>query len=113
MAQIDVYKRIAAAMPEDQEVQELCAKFFARAEVSDSRTRANLETVRRAVRSMVSRGTSTVTSKEMAKYLTAYTKSAWSTNKAGYYLRQLASMEGEEVLRLPEEKGRPVTYRLW
>lgn len=113
MAQIDVYRRIAAAMPEDAEVQELCAKFFARAEVSDSRTRANLEAVRRVVRSMVSRGTSAVTSKEMAKALTAHTKCAWSTNKAGYYLRQLASMEDEGVERLPDEKGRPVTYRLW
>lgn len=117
MSQSDIYRRIAAAMPSDEEVQALCRKYIERADKSSANRTAKMDAVRRALGQVM--GTTEtesqgVSAKEVAAWMNenGYAtqlcdKGQWSPQGAGYYLRALVK-EGT----VTEIDGSPKTYVL-
>lgn len=89
MSQVDIYRRIMAAMPEDEEVVELCRKHIERSESSSNRTAANLALVDAYMKHRFFDESHTTTAKNLAAQITEGEGEDWSCRKASSYLTRL------------------------
>jgi len=105
MSSIDMYLRIQKAMPDDQEVQEMCGKVIQRHLDSildkESKKRAVLDALREFEQA---------SAKQVANALNSDgvmcgTKQVWSTQGAGWYLRLLVKEDAAMDLG-----GQPKVY---
>ena len=94
----EMFARIAAAMPEDAEVQEWVAKELERAGKSSAKTAERLDMAIEVLKRHVTDGEA-VSAKEFAHEVNAlFPGENWNTHTASYHLRQLVSKgEAEEV----------------
>lgn len=105
MSTLDMYLRIQSAMPDDEEVQAFCRKYIERHGVRDALREEKLRNVRDALRSAAARD-ETPSAREVAQSLNSAgipngDKMLWTTQGAGYYLRELVSLGEAQVV---EEK---------
>ncbi len=88
MSQVDIYRRIMAAMPADEEVVALCRKHIERSDASSSRTAANLELVGSYMKHRFFDESHATTAKNLAAVLSENGED-WSCRKASSYLTRL------------------------
>lgn len=93
MSQIDTYRRIMAAMPDDAEVVELCRKHIERAEASSSETEDNLNLVAKYMNNHYYDEEHTTTAKNLAADISKCEGVQWTCRKASYYLTRLVREE--------------------
>lgn len=89
MSQVDIYRRIMAAMPADEEVVALCRKYIERSESSSNRTAANLKLVDTYMKHQFFDESHTTTAKNLAEQITEGEGEDWSCRKASTYLTRL------------------------
>lgn len=107
MSQVDIYRRIMAAMPEDEEVTALCRKYIERSENSSNHTAANLDMVAKHMANKFYDEEHAVTAKDLADSINSLGDAGWNTRKASYYLTRLAKEgKAERVVA----KGSPNKY---
>lgn len=107
MSQVDIYRRIMNAMPEDEEVVALCRKYIDRAESSSNKTAANLSLVESYMRHLYFDEENLTTAKNLAEQITATEGEDWSCRKASTYLTRLYK---EHKVEKVEKKGSPNQY---
>ena len=111
MSQVDIYRRIMAAMPEDEEVIALCRKHIERSENSSNHTAANLDMVAKHMATKFYDEEHAVTAKDLADSINSLGEAPdathWNTRKASYYLTRLAK---EDKVRKVVAKGSPNKY---
>lgn len=92
MSQVDIYRRIMTAMPEDEEVVALCRKYIERSESSSNHTAANLDLVAKHMVTKFYDEEHSITAKDLAESINSLeeVKDDWNTRKASYYLTRLA-----------------------
>ena len=100
----EMFARIAAAMPEDAEVQEWVAKELERAGKSSAKTAEAIEVLKRHVADGEA-----VSAKEFAREVNAlFPGQNWNTRTASYYLRLMVERKLAEVVS--GEKSSPKMY---
>ncbi len=103
-----MFARIAAAMPEDAEVQEWVAKELERAGKSSAKTAERLDMAIEALKRHVADGEA-VSAKEFAHEVNAFFPGEnWNTRTASYYLRLMVERKLAEVVS--GEKSSPKLY---
>lgn len=109
MSQVDIYRRIMAAMPEDEEVITLCRKYIERSENSSNHTAANLDMVAKHMATKFYDEEHAVTAKDLADSINSLGEATddWNTRKASYYLTRLAK---ENKVEKVVAKGSPNKY---
>ena len=118
MSQVDIYRRIMAAMSEDEEVIALCRKHIERSENSSNHTAANLDMVAKHMATKFYDEEHAVTAKDLADSINSLGEATdatlagsarddWNTRKASYYLTRLAK---EDKVRKVVAKGSPNKY---
>lgn len=95
MSQVDIYRRIAEVMSDDEEVVALCRKHIERAENASNDTQRNLEIAAKYLAVHYYDEKNAVSAKDFATSLNgAYRDEVdfkdWNTRKASYYLTRLA-----------------------
>ena len=104
----EMFARIAAAMPEDAEVQEWVAKELERAGKSSAKTAERLDMAIKVLKSHVAVGEA-VSAKEFAHEVNAmFPGQNWNTRTASYYLRLMVERKLAEVVS--GEKSSPKMY---
>lgn len=104
----EMFARIAAAMPEDAEVQEWVAKELERAGKSSAKTAERLDMAIEALKRHVADGEA-VSAKEFAHEVNAlFPGENWNTRTASYYLRLMVERKLAEVVS--NEKSSPKMY---
>lgn len=104
----EMFARIAAAMPEDVEVQEWVAKELERAVKSSAKTAERLDMAIEVLKRHVSEDEA-VSAKEFAHEVNAhFSGQNWNTRTASYYLRLMVERKFAEVV--PGEKSSPKMY---
>ena len=104
----EMFARIAAAMPEDAEVQEWAAKELERAGRSSAKTAERLDMAVKVLKRHVSENEA-VSAKEFAREVNAlFPGENWNTRTASYYLRLMVERKLAEVV--PGEKSSPKMY---
>lgn len=105
-----MFARIAAAMPEDAEVQEWVAKELERAGKSAAKTQERYDMASCTIRMYA---TNPVSAKEFANdiNITYDPDDRWSTHTASYYLRQLVSKGEAEEVPNEDKKSGPKRYK--
>ena len=105
----EMFARIAAAMPEDAEVQEWVAKELERAGKSSSKTAERLDMALRAIKG---HAVEPVCAKEFAREVNLQfgMEHNWNTRTAGYYLRQLVLNGVAEEVPYEDKKTGPKMY---
>lgn len=104
----EMFARIAAAMPEDAEVQEWVAKELERAGKSSAKTAERLDMAIEALKRHVADGKA-VSAKEFAHEVNAlFSGQNWNTRTASYYLRLMVERKLAEVVS--GEKSSPKLY---
>ena len=105
----EMFARIAAAMPEDAEVQEWVAKELERAGKSAAKTQERYDMASCTIRRYA---TNPVCAKEFADdiNITYDPDDRWSTQTASYYLRQLVSKGEAEEVPNEDKKSGPKRY---
>lgn len=106
----EMFARIAAAMPEDAEVQEWVAKELERAGKSAAKTQERYDMASCIIRMY---DTNPVCAKDFAHEIniTYDPDDRWSTHTASYYLRQLVSKGEAEEVPNEDKKSGPKMYR--
>jgi len=102
----EMFARIAAAMPDDAEVQEWCSRELDRAGKSAAKTQERYDMASCSIRQHDA--TNPVCAKEFADEINRVydPDNKWSTHTASYYLRQLVSKgEAEEVPNEGKKSG--------
>ena len=121
MSQVDIYRRIMAAMPEDEEVIALCRKHIERSENSSNHTAANLDMVAKHMATKFYDEEHAVTAKDLADSINSLGDATlagsardatlagddWNTREASYYLTRLAK---ENKVEKVVTKGSPNKY---
>lgn len=109
MSQVDIYRRIMAAMPEDEEVVTLCRKHIERSENSSNHTAANLDMIAKHMATKFYDEGHAVTAKDLADSIISLddVTDDWNTRKASYYLTRLAKEGKVEKMIV---KGSPNKY---
>lgn len=103
-----IYIRIMEAMPDDREVQELCAKEIERNEKVAQKSANKLDM---ALETIKGHAAEAVGSKDFAREvnLKFNPETRWGARTASYYLRKLVEQgHAEEVV--PEKKGESKKY---
>jgi len=104
----EMFARIAAAMPEDAEVQEWVAKELERAGKSSAKTAERLDMAIKVLKRHVYDGEA-VSAKEFAHEVNAlFPGQNWNTRTASYYLRLMVERKLAEVVS--GEKSSPKMY---
>lgn len=104
----EMFARIAAAMPEDAEVQEWVAKELERAGKSSAKTAERLDMAIEVLKRHVADGKA-VSAKEFAREVNAqFSDQNWNTRTASYYLRLMVERKLAEVVS--DEKSSPKMY---
>lgn len=104
----EMFARIAAAMPEDAEVQEWVAKELERAGKSSAKTAERLDMAIEVLKRHVYDGEA-VSAKEFAHEVNAlFPGENWNTRTASYYLRLMVERKLAEVVS--GEKSSPKMY---
>lgn len=104
----EMFARIAAAMPEDAEVQEWVAKELERAGKSSAKTAERLDMAIEALKRHVADGEA-VSAKEFAHEVNAlFPGQNWNIRTASYYLRLMVERKLAEVVS--NEKSSPKMY---
>lgn len=104
----EMFVRIAAAMPEDAEVQEWVAKELERAGKSSAKTAERLDMAIEALKHHVADGEA-VSAKEFAHEVNAlFPGESWNTRTASYYLRLMVERKLAEVVS--GEESSPKMY---
>ena len=94
----EMFARIAAAMPEDAEVQEWVAKELERAEKSSAKTAERLDMAIEVLKRHVAEDEA-VSAKELAHEVNAlFPGQNWNTRTASYYLRLMVERKLAEVV---------------
>lgn len=107
MSQVDVYRRILAAMPNDPEVVALCRKYIDKAESTLGRTQDKLSAVAKVMSTRFYDEEHAVTARDLADILSSAQEEDWSCRKASYYITRLVK---EEKCVKVEEKGKTNRY---
>lgn len=107
----EMFARIAAAMPEDAEVQEWVAKELERAGKSSAKTAERLDMAIEVLKRHVSEDEA-VSAKEFAHEvnLAFGANQNWNTRTAAYYLRQLVLNGVAEEVPYEDKKVGPKMY---
>lgn len=106
----EMFARIAAAMPEDAEVQEWVAKELERAGKSSAKTAERLDMAIEVLKRHISEDDA-VSAKEFAHEVNAlFPDQNWNTRTASYYLRLMVERRLAEVV--PGAKSAPKMY-MW
>ena len=106
----EMFARIAAAMPEDAEVQEWVAKELERAGKSSAKTAERLDMAIEVLKCHVAEDKA-VSAKEFAHEVnTLFPGQNWNSRTASYYLRLMVERKLAEVV--PGEKSSPKMY-IW
>ena len=104
----EMFARIAAAMPEDAEVQEWVAKELERAGKFSAKTAERLDMAIEVLKRHVATGEA-VSAKEFAIEVNAlFPSQNWNTRTASYYLRLMVERKLAEVVS--GEKSSPKMY---
>lgn len=104
----EMFARIAAAMPEDAEVQEWVAKELERAGKSSAKTAERLDMAIEVLKRHISENDA-VSAKEFAHEVNAlFPGENWNTRTASYYLRLMVERKLAEVVS--GEKSSPKMY---
>lgn len=104
----EMFARIAAAMPEDAEVQEWVAKELERAGKSSAKTAERLDMAIEVLKRHVADGEA-VSAKEFAHEVNAlFHGQNWNTRTASYYLRLMVERKLAKVVS--GEKSSPKMY---
>lgn len=104
----EMFTRIAAAMPEDAEVQEWVAKELERAGRSSAKTAERLDMATEALKRHLTEDEA-VCAKEFAHEVNAlFPGQNWNTRTASYYLRLMVERKLAEIV--PGEKSSPKMY---
>ena len=104
----EMFARIAAAMPEDAEVQEWVAKELERAGKSSAKTTERLDMAIEVLKRHTSENDA-VSAKEFAHEVNAlFPGQNWNTRTASYYLRLMVERKLAEVVS--NEKSSPKMY---
>lgn len=104
----EMFTRIAAAMPEDAEVQEWVAKELERAGKSSAKTAKRLDMAIEVLKHHISEDEA-VSAKEFAHEVNAmFPGQNWNTRTASYYLRLMVERKLAEVVS--GEKSSPKMY---
>lgn len=95
MSQVDIYRRIAEVMSDDEEVVALCRKHIERAENSSSGTQRNLDITCAQLAIHYYDEEHAISAKDFADHINEIYKDEvgfkdWNTRKASYYLTRLA-----------------------
>ena len=105
----EMFARIAAAMPEDVEVQEWMAKELERAGRSAAKTQERLDMALQVIKGHAVKA---VCAKDFAHEINLAfgTAQNWNTRTAAYYLRQLVLKGMVEEVPYEEKKTGPKMY---
>ena len=104
----EMFARIAAAMPEDAEVQEWVAKELERAGKSAAKTAERLDMAIEVLKRHISEDEA-ICAKEFAHEVNAlFPGQNWNTRTASYYLRLMVERRLAEVVS--SEKSSPKMY---
>ena len=104
----EMFARIAAAMPEDAEVQEWVAKELERAGKSSAKTAERLDMAIEVLKNHISENDA-ISAKEFAHEVNAlFPGQNWNTRTASYYLRLMVERRLAEVVS--SAKSAPKMY---
>ena len=105
----EMFARIAAAMPEDAEVQEWVAKELERAGKSSAKTAERLDMALHVIKG---HAVEPVCAKDFAREVNLQfgMEHNWNTRTAGYYLRQLVLSGVAEEVPYEDKKSGPKMY---
>lgn len=99
MSQVDIYRRIAEVMSDDEEVVALCRKHIERAENSSNDTQANLDMAYKYLTIHSYSERTAVSAKDFAASINGtYSDLNWNTRKASYYLTRLVKEKKAEKI---------------